>query len=144
MSHVSPASFSSLYIGPSLPMCPMSAQHPSVPSILGSPCRCVPCQPSSLQFPLYWALLADVSHVSPASFSSLYIGPSLPMCPMSAQHPSVPSILGSPCRCVPCQPSILQFPLYWALFADVSHVSPASFSSLHIGLSLPMCPMSAQ
>ena len=144
VSHVSPAAFSSLCLGLSLPLCPMSAQQPSVPSVLGSPCRCVPCQPSSLQFPLSWALLSAVSHVSPAAFSSLCLGLSLPLCPMSAQQPSVPSVLGSPCRCVPCQPSSLQFPLYWALLAAVSHVSPAAFSSLCLGLSLPLCPMSAQ
>ena len=107
----------------------MSAQQPSVPSVLGSPCRCVPCQPSSLQFPMSWALLAAVSHVSPAAFSSLCLGLSLPLCPMSAQQPSVPSVLGSPCRCVPCQPSSLQFSLSWVLLAAVSHVSPAAFSS---------------
>ena len=144
VSHVSPAAFSSLCLGLSLPLCPMSAQHPSVPSVLGSPCRCVPCQPSSLQFPLSWTLPAAVSHVSPAPFSSLCLGLSLPLCPMSAQHPSVPSVLDSPCRCVPCQPSSLQFPLSWALPAAVSHVSPAPFSSLCLGLSLSLCPMSVQ
>ena len=144
VSHVSPAAFSSLCFGLSLPLCPMSAQQPSVPSVLGSPCRCVPCQPSSLQFPLSWALLAAVSHVRPAAFSSLCIGHSLPLCPMSAQQPSVLSVLGFPCRCVPCQPSSLQFPLSWALLAAVSHVSPAAFSSLCLGVSLPLCPMSAQ
>ena len=145
VSHVSPAAFSSLCLGLSLPLCPMSAQQPSVLSALGSPCRCVPRQPSSLQFPLSWALLAAVSHVSPAAFSSLCLGLSLPLCPMSAQRPSVvPSVLGSPCRCVPRQPSSLQFPLSWALLAAVSHVSPAAFSSLCLGLSLPLCPMSAQ
>ena len=144
VSHVSPAVFSYLCLGLSLPLCPMSAQQPSVPSALGSPCRCVPCQPSSLQFPLPWALLAAVSHVSPAVFSYLCLGLSLPLCPMSAQQPSVPSALGSPCRCVPCQPSSLQFSLSWALLAAVSHVSPAVFSSLCLGLSLPLCPMSAQ
>ena len=161
VSHVSPAAFSSLCLGLSLPLCHMSAQQPSVPSVLGSPCRCVPCQPSSLQFSLSWALLAAVSHVSPAAFSSLCLvavshvspaafsslclGLSLPLCPMSAQRPSVvPSVLGSPCRCVPRQPSSLQFPLSWALLTAVSHVSPAAFSSLCLGLSLPLCPMSAQ
>ena len=163
VSHVSPAVFSSLCLGLSMLLCPMSAQQLSVLSVLGSPCCCVPCQPSSLQFPLSWALLATVSHVSPAAFSSLCLGLSLPLCPMSAQQPSVPSVLGSPCCCVPCQPSILQFPLSWALLAVVSHVSPAAFSSLSwailaavshvspavfsslcLGLSLPLCPMSAQ
>ena len=134
VSHVSPAAFSSLCLGLSLPLCPMSAQQPSVPSVLGSPCRCVPCQPSSLQFPLPWALLATMSHVSPTAFSSLCLGLSLPLCPMSAQQPSVLSVLGSPCRCVPCQPKSLQFPLSWALLAAVSHVSPAAFSSLCLGL----------
>ena len=112
----------------------MSTLQPSVPSVLGSPCRCVPCQPSSLQFSLSWALLAAVSHVSPAAFSSLCIGLSLPLCPMLAQQPSVLSVLGSPCRCVPCQPSSLQFSLSWALLAAVSHVRPAAFSSLCLGL----------
>ena len=144
VSHVSPAAFSSLCLGLSLPLWPMSAQQPSVPSILGSPCRYVPCQPSSLQFSQSWALLAAVSHVSLAAFSSLCLGLSLLLWPMSAQQPSVPSVLGSPCRCVPCQPSSLQFPLSWALLAAVSHVSPAAFSSLNLGLSLPLCPMSAQ
>ena len=144
VSHVSPAAFSSLCLGLSLPLCPMSGQQPSVPSVLGSPCHCVPCQASSLQFPLSWALLVAVSHVRPAAFSSLCLGLSLPLCPMSAQQPTVPSVLGSPCRCVPCQPSSLQFSLSWALLAAVSHVRPAAFSSLCLGLSLPLCPMSAQ
>ena len=99
---------------------------------------------SSCQFPLSWTLFAAVSHVSPAAFSSLCLGLSLPLCPMSAQQPSVLSVLGSPCRCVPCQPSSLQFSLSWALLAAVFHVSPAAFSSLCLGLSLPLCPMSAQ
>ena len=142
--HVNPAAFSSLCLGLSWPMCPMSAQQPSVPSVLGSPCRCVPCQPSSLQFPLSWALLTAVSHVNPAAFSSLCLGLSLPLCPMSTQQPSVPSVLGSPGRCAPCQPSSLQFPLSWALLAAVPHVNSAAFSSLCLGLSLPMCPMSTQ
>ena len=144
VSHVSPAAFSSLCLGLSLPLCPMSARQPSVPSVLGSPCHCVPCQPSSLQFPLSWALLTAVSHVSPAVFSSLCLGLSLPLCPMSTQQSSVPSVLGSPCRCAPCQPSSLQFHLSWALLATVPHVSPAVFSSLCLGLSLSLCPMSAQ
>ena len=142
--HVSPASFISLCLGLSLPLCPRSAQQPSVPTILGSPCCCIPCQPSSLQFPLSWALLAAVSHVSPAAFSSLYLGLTLPLYPMSPQQPLVPSILGSPCRCIPGQPSSLQFPLSWSLLAAVSHVSPAAFSSLYLGLTLPLYPMSAQ
>ena len=144
VSHVSPAVFSSLCLGLSLPLCPLSAQQSSVPSIIGSPCRCAPCQPSTLQFPLTWALLTAVSHVSPAAFSSICLGLSLPLCPMSAQQHSVPSVLGSPCHCVPCQPSSLQFPLSWALLTAVSHVSPAVFSSLCLGLSLPLCPMSTQ
>ena len=144
VSHVSPAVFSSLCLGLSLPLCPLSAQQSSVPSIIGSPCRCAPCQPCNLQFPLTWALLTAVSHVSPAAFSSICLGLSLPLCPMSAQQHSVPSVLGSPCHCVPCQPSSLQFPLSWALLTAVSHVSPAVFSSLCLGLSLPLCPMSTQ
>ena len=141
---VSPAAFSSLSLGLSLPLCPRSAQQPSVPSVLGSPCRCAPCQPSSLQFPLSWALLATVPQVSPAAFSSLSLGLSLPLCPMSAQQPSVSSVLGSPCRCAPCQPSNLQFPLSWTLLAAVPQVSPAAYSSISLGLSLPLCPRSAQ
>ena len=133
--HVSPAAFRSLCLGLSLLLCPMSAQQPSVPSVLGSPGCCAPCQPSSLQFPLSWALLAAVPHVSPAAFRSLCLGLSLLLCPMSAQQPSVPSVLGSPCCCAPCQPSSLQFPLSWALLAAVPHVSPAAFSSLCLGLS---------
>ena len=144
VSHVSPAAFSSLCLGLSLPLCPMSAQQPSVPSDLGSLCRCVPCQPSSLQFPQSWALLTAVSHISPAIFSSLCLGLSLLLCPMSAQQPLVPSVLGSPYCCVPCQPSSLQFPLSWALLATVPHVNPAVFSSLCLGLSLSLRPMSAQ
>ena len=144
MSHVSPAAFSSPCLGLSLPLCPMSAQQPLVPSVLGSPCHCVPCQPSSLKFPLSWAFLAAVSQVSPAAFSSLCLGLSLPLCPKSAQQPLVPSVLGSPCRCVPSQPSSLKFPLSWALLAAVSQVSPAAFSSLCLELSLPLCPKSAQ
>ena len=144
VSHVSPAAFSSLCLGLSLPLCPMSAQQHSVPSVLGSPCHCVPCQPSSHQFPLSWALLTAVSHVSPAVFSSLCLGLSLPLCPMSTQQSSVPSVLGSPCPCASCQHSSLQFHLYWALLATVPHVSPAVFSSLCLGLSLSLCPMSAQ
>ena len=131
VSHVSPAAFSSLCLGLSLPLCPMSAQQPSVPSALGSPCHCVPCQPNSLQFPLSWALLATVSHVSPTAFSSLCLGLSLLLCPMSAQQPSVPSVLGSPCRCVPCQPSSLQFPLSWAAFSS-------SVISLSVVFYLPL------
>ncbi|KAI0228563.1 hypothetical protein LSAT2_020984 [Lamellibrachia satsuma] len=142
--HVSPAAFSSLCLGLSWPLYPMSAQQPSVPSVLGSPCRYTPCQPSSLQFPLSWALLAAIPHVSPAAFSSLCLGLSLPLYPMSAQQPSVPSVLGSPGRYTPCQPSSLQFPLSWALLAAIPHVSPAAFSSLCLGLSLPLYPMSAQ
>ena len=144
VSHVSPAVFSSLCLGLSLPLCPMSAPQPSVPSVLGSPCRCAPCQPSSLQFPLSWALLAIVFHVSPAAFSSLCLGLSLPRYPMSAQQLSVPSVLGSPYCCVPCQPSSLQFPLSCALLATVPHVNPAVFSSLCLGLSLSLRPLSAQ
>ena len=144
VSHVRPAASSSLCLGLSLPLCPVSTQQPSVLSVLGSPCRCVPCQPSSLQFPLYWALLAAVSHVSPAAFSSLCLGLFLSLCPVSAQQPSVPSVLGSPCRCASCQPSNLQFPLSWALLAAVPHISPATFSSLCFGLSLLLCAMSAQ
>ena len=100
--HVSPAAFSSLCLGLSLLLCPMSTQQPSVPSVLGSPGCCAPCQPSSLQFPLSWALLAAVPHVSPAAFSSLCLGLPLLMCPMLTQQPSVPSVLGSPCCCAPC------------------------------------------
>ena len=144
MPHVSPAAFSSLCLGISLPLCPMSAQQPPVPSVLGSPCRCAPGQPSSLQFPLSWALLVAVPQVSPVAFSSLCLGLSLPLCPMSAQQPPVPSVLGSPCRCAPGQPSSLQFPLSWALLVAVPQVSPAAFSSLCLGLSLPLCPRSAQ
>ncbi|KAI0209727.1 DNA-directed RNA polymerase III subunit RPC2 [Lamellibrachia satsuma] len=51
---------------------------------------------------------------------------------------------GSPCHCVPHQSNSLQFPLSWALFVTVSHVSAAAFSSLCLGLSLTLCPMSAQ
>ena len=142
--HVSLAAFSSLCLGLSLPLCPRSAQQPSVPSVLGSPCRCVPGQPSSLQFPLYWALLDAVPQVSPAAFSSLCLGLSLLLCPRSAQQPLVPSVLGCPCCCAPGQPSSLQFPLSWALLAAVSHVSPAAFSSLCLGLSWLLCPRSAQ
>ena len=144
VSLVSSAAFSSICLGLSLLLCPMSAQQSSVPSVLGSPCCCVPCQPSSLQFSLSWALVAAVSHVSPAAFSSLCLGISLLLCLMSAQQSSVPSVLSSPCCCVPCQPNSLQFPLSWALLATVSHVSPAAFSSLCLGFSLPLCPMSAQ
>ena len=123
----------------------MLTQQPSVPSVLGSPCCCVPCSaPSSLQFPLSWALLADVPHVNPAAFSSLCLGLSLLLCPTSAQQPSIPSVLGSPFCCVPRQPSSLQFPLTWALLAAVSHVNPAAFSSLCLGLSLLLCPMLTQ
>ena len=118
---------SSLCLGSSLSLCPMSAKQPSVPSVLGPPCRCAPCQPSSLQFPLFWALLVAV--------------------PMSAKQPSVPSVLGSPCRCAPCQPSSLQFPLSWALLVAVPHVSQfplATFSSsstvrLHVEFGLSLC-----
>ena len=143
MPQVSPAASSSLCLGLSLLLCPRSAQQPPVPSVLGSPCRCAPCQPSSLQsaqqpsvpsvlgspcrcapgqpsslqFLLSWALLVAVPHVSPAAFSTLCLGLSLSLCPMSAQQPSVPSVLGSPWRCAPGQPSSLQFPLYRALFA---------------------------
>ena len=139
--HISPAAFC---LGLSLLMCPISAQQPSVPSVLGYPCRCGPCQHINLQFPLSWATLADVTHVSPSTFSSLCLGLFLPLCPISAQQPSVPSVLGYPCRCGPCQHSNLQFPLSWAILADVAHVSPSTFSSLCLGLSLPMCPLSAQ
>ena len=59
-----------LCLGVSLLLCPMSTQQPSVPSVLGSSCCCAPCQPSSLRFPLSWALLAAVPHVNPAAFSS--------------------------------------------------------------------------
>ena len=161
--HVSPAAFSSLCLGLSMPLRPRqpsslqfplywalhaaastSAQQPSVPSVLGSPCRCVPRQPSSLQFPLSWALLVAVSHVSPVAFSSLCLGLSLSLCPTSAQQPSFPSVLGSPCHCVPRQPSSLQFPMSWALLVAVPHVSPAAFISLCLGLSLSLCPTSAQ
>ena len=140
--HVSPVAFSSLCLGLSLPLCPKSAQQPSVPSVLGSPCCCAPCQPSSLQFPLSWALLAAVPQVSPAAFSSLSLGLSLLLCPMSAQQPSVPSVLGSPWRCVPCQPSSLQFPLSWALlaivpmlFSLVGHWSRKTMSKPHLPTS---------
>ena len=122
--HVSLAAFSSLCLGPSLSLCPMSAMQPSVPSVLGPPCRCAPCQPSSLQFPLSWALLVAVPHVSQAAFSSLCFGPSLSLCP--------------------CQPSSLQFHLSWALLVAVPHVSQAAFSSLCLGPSLSLCPMSAK
>ena len=114
----------SLCLGLSLLLCPLSAQLPSVPSVLGSPCCCAPCQPSFLQFPLSWALLAAVPLVSPAAISSLCLRLSLMLCPLSAQLPSVPSVFGSPCCCAPCQPSCLQFPLSW--------------------LSLLLCPLSAQ
>ena len=144
MSHVSPATFSSLCLGLSLSLCPMSVQQSSVPSVLGSPCRCTPGQSSSLQFPLSWALLVAVSLVSPAVFSSVCLELSLSLYPMSVQQSSVPSVLSSPCRCVPCQPSNLQFTLSWALLVAVPHVSPAVFSSLCLGLSLSLCPMSVQ
>ena len=131
---------------PLLPLCRTYGLHKISPvlSILDFPCCCVQCQPSSLQFPLSWALLAAVSNVSPAAFSSLSLGLSLLLCPMSAQQPSVPSLLGSHCCCVQCQPSSLQFPLSWALLAAVPHAWPAAFSSLCLGLSLLRCPMSAQ
>ena len=125
-----------IYLGLSLLLCPMSTQQPSVPSVFGSPCCCAPCQLSSLQFPLSSALPAAVPHVNPAAFSSLYLGLSLLLCPMSTQQPSIPSVFGSPCCCAPCQPSSLQFPLSWALPAAVPHVNPAAFSSLYLGLSL--------
>ncbi|KAI0232934.1 hypothetical protein LSAT2_016790, partial [Lamellibrachia satsuma] len=141
---VSPAAFSSLSLGLSLSLCSKSAQQPSVPSVFDSPCHFAPGQPSSLQFPLSWALLAAVPKISPAAFNSLCLGLSLPMYRMSAQQPSVPSALGSPCCCAPCQPSSLQFPLPWALLAAVPHVSPAATSSLCLVLSLLLCPMSAK
>ena len=61
----------------------------------------------SRQTPLSWAPLAAVSHVNPAAFSSLQfpsscLGLPLLLCPMLTQQPSVPSVLGSPCCCVPC------------------------------------------
>ena len=142
--HVNPAAFSSLCLGLPLLLCSMSTQQPSVPSVLGSPCCCAPCQPSSLQFPLSWAPLAAVPHVNPAAFSSLCLGLPLLLCPMSTQQPSVPSVLGSPCCCAPCQPSSLQFPLSWAPLAAVPHVNPAAFSSLCLGLPLLLFPMSTQ
>ena len=126
---VCPATFSSLCLELSLSLCPRSAQQPSVPSVLGSPCRCVPGQSSSLQFPLSRALLVAVPHVSPAVFSSLCLGLSLSLCPMSVQQSSVPSVLSSPCRCVPCQPSSLQFRLEFPVC---------------LGFSLSLCPMSVQ
>ena len=128
----------------SLLLCPMSIQQPSVPSVLGSPCCCVPGQSSSLQFPLSWALLVAVSQVNPAAFSSLCLGLSLLLCPRSIQQPSVPSVLGSPGCCVPGQSSSLQFPLSWAFLAAVPQVNPAAFSSLCLGLSLLLCPRSIQ
>ena len=142
--HVSQAATSSLCLELSLPLCPRSAQQPSIPSVLGSPCQCTACQPSSHQFPLPWALLAAVPHVSPAASSSLCLGLSLLLCPMSAKQPPVPSALGSPCCCAPCQPSNHQFPLPWALLVAVPHVSQAATSSLCLGLSLLLCPMSAK
>ncbi|KAI0213008.1 MAP kinase-activating death domain protein [Lamellibrachia satsuma] len=70
----------------------MSAQHPSVPSVLGTPGHCALCQPNNLQFPLSWTLLATMPYVSPTTFSSssLCLGHSWPLCLMSAQQPSVP------------------------------------------------------
>ena len=104
MPQVSPAAFSSLCHGFSWPLCPKSAQQPSVPSVMGSPGHCAPSQPSSLQFPLSWVLLATVPQVSPAAFSSLCHGFSWPLCPKlcprSAQQPSV-LCMGSPCCCAP-------------------------------------------
>ena len=103
-----------------------------VPSVSGSPCRCATCQLSSLQFPQSRALHVAVPHVSPAASSSLCLGLSMSLCPMSAQQHPVPSVLDSPCRCAPCQPSSLQFPLSWALLAAVHQVSPVAFSSSHL------------
>ena len=144
MPYVNPAPFSSLCLGLSWPLCPMSAQHPSVPSVLDSPGHYALCQPSTLQFPLSWTVLATMPYVSPAPFSSLCLGLSWPLCPMSAQHPSVPSVLDSPGHYALCQPSTLQFPLSWTLLATMPYVNPAPFSSLCLGLSWPLCPMSTQ
>ncbi|KAI0233235.1 hypothetical protein LSAT2_016496 [Lamellibrachia satsuma] len=141
---VSQAAFSDLCIGFSWLMCTRSAQQPSVPSVLASPGCCTPGQLSSLQFPLYWPLLAAVHQVSPAAFSSLCIGLSWLMCTRSVQQPSVTSVLASPGCCTPGQLSSLQFPLYWPILAAVHQVSPAAFSSLCIGLSWLLCTRSAQ
>ncbi|KAI0207770.1 hypothetical protein LSAT2_007593 [Lamellibrachia satsuma] len=143
LSHVSQAATSSLCLVLSLLLGPMSAKQPQVPYALCSPYRCAPGQPSSLQFPMSWSLLATVPQISPAAFNSLCLGLSLLLCPMSAQQPSVLSALGSPCCCAPCQPSSHQFPLPWAPLAAVPHVSQAAASSFCLGLSLLLCPMSA-
>ena len=137
---VSPTAFSSLSLGLSLLLCPSqpsSLQFPVLgllaavpqvsPAAFSSLCLWLslllcPSQPSSLLFPVL-GLLAAVSQVSPADFSSLS-WVSLPLCPRSAQQPSVPC-LGSPCCCVPGQPSRLQFPVL-GLLAVVPQVSPSS------------------
>ena len=106
---VSPAAFSYLCIDLSWLLCTRSVQQPSVPSVLASPGCCAPGQPSSLQLPLYWPLLAAVHQVSPAAFSSLCIGLSWLMCTKSVQQPPVTSVLASPGCCAPGQTSSLQF-----------------------------------
>ena len=68
---------------------PLGYHISPVPSILGSPGRCAPCQPSSLQLPLYWTLLADVPHV-PSSLQFPQSWVHFAAVPMSAQQPSVP------------------------------------------------------
>ena len=126
--------------GRCVPDQPCSLQF--VPSVLDSPGRCVPGQLCSLQFPLSWSLLAAVSQVNSAAFSSLCLGLSWPLCPRSTMQPPVPSALDSPGRCAPGQPCSLQFPLPWSLLATVSQVNPAASGSLCLGLSWPMCPRS--
>ena len=91
---------SSLCLGLSFTLCPISAQHPPVPSALDTPCL-------SLQLHLPWTVLAALSKVIAATSISLCLGFSLQLCPRSAQQLPVPSALSSPCHCASCQPSNL-------------------------------------